>query len=281
MWIPSHSAQAMNPLWRPNGPSQPMLVTPASRPITATSPLSRYSNGSCRPAENAPPDDLGRIRARLDRALGDTGHGPALLPRLHRRIADDEDLGMPGDRSGPARRSRVRLDRSRRRAPWPRPGQSSRPARRPPTAPSGPGSSCSVPSDIVDPNRPVVDVDDPGPRAHLHAESLELLLGGPRSIGRIGRQDPVHRLDEDDPRLTRPDRPEVAAAACRARSRRGRPPAPRPSARRRPRRTSSIRAFVPASASRSAASKAIRIRRRISVASSIVLRPGASDAQSG
>src|SRR6185369_10048802 len=28
MWIPSHSDQAMNPLWRPNGPSQPMFVTP-------------------------------------------------------------------------------------------------------------------------------------------------------------------------------------------------------------------------------------------------------------
>src|SRR5512143_3698869 len=40
MWIPSQSAQAGKPLCRPNGPSQPMLVTPASRPITATSPRS-------------------------------------------------------------------------------------------------------------------------------------------------------------------------------------------------------------------------------------------------
>ena len=40
MWMSSQSSQAMNPPWRPNGPSQPMLVTPASRPITATSPLS-------------------------------------------------------------------------------------------------------------------------------------------------------------------------------------------------------------------------------------------------
>ena len=40
MWIPSHSSQAMKPACFPNGPSQPMFVTPASRPMTATSPLS-------------------------------------------------------------------------------------------------------------------------------------------------------------------------------------------------------------------------------------------------
>ena len=48
------------------------------------------------------------------------------------------------------------------------------------------------------------------PRPDLHAEPLELSLRGPRSIGRIRRQDPVHRLDQDDPRLARPDRPEIA-----------------------------------------------------------------------
>ena len=41
MWIPSQRAHATNPPCRPNGPSQPMFVTPDSRPMTATSPLSR------------------------------------------------------------------------------------------------------------------------------------------------------------------------------------------------------------------------------------------------
>src|SRR5439155_3861052 len=39
MWIDSQSAHAKNPLWRPNGPSHGMSVTPARRPMTATSPL--------------------------------------------------------------------------------------------------------------------------------------------------------------------------------------------------------------------------------------------------
>ena len=43
------------------------------------------------------------------------------------------------------------------------------------------------------------------------AEPLELALRRGRPVRRIRRQDPVHRLDEHDPRLARADRPEVAA----------------------------------------------------------------------
>ena len=50
MWMPSHSSQAMNPPWRPNGPSHPMLVTPDSRPMTATSPWFAVAERLARPA---------------------------------------------------------------------------------------------------------------------------------------------------------------------------------------------------------------------------------------
>ncbi len=40
MWMPSQSSQAVNPPCRPNGPIHGMLVTPDSRPMTATSPWS-------------------------------------------------------------------------------------------------------------------------------------------------------------------------------------------------------------------------------------------------
>ena len=41
-------------------------------------------------------------------------------------------------------------------------------------------------------------------------EALELALRGSGSIRRVRRQDPIHRLDQDDPGLARADRPEVA-----------------------------------------------------------------------
>ena len=44
----------------------------------------------------------------------------------------------------------------------------------------------------------------------VDAEPLELPLGRRRAIGRVGRQDPIHRLDEDDRGVARVDRPEVA-----------------------------------------------------------------------
>ncbi len=56
----------------------------------------------------------------------------------------------------------------------------------------------------------LVDVGDPRLRAHLDAEPLQLALRRRGSAGRERRQDPVHRLDEDDPGLGRVDRPEIA-----------------------------------------------------------------------
>ena len=210
MWMPSQSSQAVNPPCRPNGPSQPMLVTPARRPMTATSPWSLYAERLVRPAEDAPPDDLRRVGPALHRALGDARGRLVRLPRLDRGVADHEDLGMAGDRQvrldddpagavglGPGRLG----DRPRERAARTPAAQSDRPGR------DGllgrrPGRSTRTPSSSM--------VDDPGPRPDLDAEPLELALRRGRPIGRIGRQDPVHRLDEDDPGLARPDRPEVA-----------------------------------------------------------------------
>ena len=54
------------------------------------------------------------------------------------------------------------------------------------------------------------DVGDPGRGANRHAELLQLAPRRRRSAGRIARQDPVHRLDEDDPGVGWVDRPEVA-----------------------------------------------------------------------
>ena len=46
--------------------------------------------------------------------------------------------------------------------------------------------------------------------ANRHPQSLELLPGRRRAARRERRQDPVHRLDEDDPGVGRVDRPEIA-----------------------------------------------------------------------
>ena len=51
-----------------------------------------------RPAEDPPADDLRGVRPALHRALGDARRRLALLPRLDRRVADDEDLRVPGQR---------------------------------------------------------------------------------------------------------------------------------------------------------------------------------------
>ena len=67
-------------------------------------------------------------------------------------------------------------------------------------APSGP-TTRTLSSSMSDDARPGPDLDP---------EMLELALRGRGAVGRIGRQDPVHRLDQDDPRLARADRPEVA-----------------------------------------------------------------------
>ena len=45
----------------------------------------------------------------------------------------------------------------------------------------------------------LVDVGDPRARADGDPEPLELAPGRGGPVGRVRRQDPVHRLDEDDP----------------------------------------------------------------------------------
>ena len=114
-------------------------------------------------AGQPPPDRPRRVRAALDPALGDARHRPVLLPRLHGRVADDEDLGMAGDvRSGPTRirparslsapvasaTAATKLDDLDAGRPQDRSGRQASPRSSP----------------IVDPDRAVVDVDDPRPR---------------------------------------------------------------------------------------------------------------------
>jgi hypothetical protein len=59
-------------------------------------------------------------------------------------------------------------------------------------------------------HRAVVDADHAGPRADVHAQPLQLPPRRRRPVGRVGRQDAVEGLDEDDPGVGRVDRAEVA-----------------------------------------------------------------------
>ena len=176
--------------------------------MTATSPWFAVAERLVRPTEDPPADDLRRVRPALDPALGDAGRRLVLVPRLHGRVADDEDLRVARDRQvgldedppgsiGLGARSRRHLPRERRRLDAGGPQD-------------GPGRDrllAALGRDDAD--APVVDVDDPGLQADLDAEPLELALGRCRTPGRIRRQHAVHRLDEDDLRVRRTDRPEV------------------------------------------------------------------------
>ena len=234
-------------------------------------------------ARQPAPDRLRRVAPALDPALGDARHGPVLLPRLRpRRRRRRRSRGGPGSvRSGPTRirplRSVGGAGRLRRR---PRRTTSTRipaahsvgPGRDPLRSPPPAISTVTERSSIA---------DDPRLRSGRSPPSRSSWrLRRRRAIRRVGRQDPVQRLDEQDPGVGRVDRAEVAAerVAGDLAERAGQLDAR--SGRRRRGRTSSTRARRSGSCSRSAASKAIRIRRRISVASSIDFRPGATAAQS-
>ena len=108
--MPSQSSQARNPPGRPNGPSHGMLVTPDSRPMTATSPRFWKRNGGDGLAAQAAQDRLGGVLAGLDPALGDAGHGP--VSAVHGCTAASPSTkisGWPGIvRSGPTRIRPVR-----------------------------------------------------------------------------------------------------------------------------------------------------------------------------
>ena len=141
MWMPSQSSHAVKPPCWPNGPIHGMSVTPDSRPMTATSPWLLYRNGSYGRPRMRRRIDLRGVRPALDAALGDAGRRAVRFPRLHGRIADDEDLRVPRDRQvGPDDDppGAVGLGAGRRRRPSARTRRRGRPR---PTAPSWSGSS--------------------------------------------------------------------------------------------------------------------------------------------
>ena len=191
-----------------------------------------------------------------------------------REVADHEHFGWPGiDRSGC---TSTRPARSHRRA---EPGGQRRRlhARRPQHRARA--DVLALVADL-DGHAARVDRGDAacrrGPRraaarasCFAASESFSGYVRSTRSCPRTARRAP--RSDRSNGSRSR---------ACAGRSRRARRRARRRSARRRRPRTSATRAARAGSLSRSAASYARKIRRRISSASSIDLRPGASGAQS-
>ena len=165
--------------------------------------------GLVRSPEDAPPDRLRGVGAALHGALGDAGHREALLPRLDRGITDHEDLRVAGNRQvrahdHPPDSIGLGIECGRNVADETRDRDPGAPQER----------SCR---DLVrrtvggrHPRGAIVDVDDPGSGADLHPEALELALGGSGSIRRVLRQDPIHRLDQDDPGRAGANRPEIA-----------------------------------------------------------------------
>ena len=123
------------------------------------------------------------------------------LPRLHGGVADDEDLGM-------ARHRQVRLDEHPTAAIGLGPGGGGH------APPEGRGQHAGSPQHGVrrddllgcaiarvggdDPDGTLIDVGDPHARADGDPEALELPAGRCGLVGRVRRQDPVHRLDQDD-----------------------------------------------------------------------------------
>ena len=159
-------------------------------------------------AGEAPTDRLAGIRAALDAALGDARDRPTLPPRHHGGVADDEDLGVAGDGQvgpddDPSRPIGLGAGRLGRRLDEARHLDAGRPEH-------GPGRKALLRVAHREPDRPVVDVDDLRSGSDRDAQPFELALGRLRAIRRIRRQDPVHRLDEDDPGVGRVDRAEVA-----------------------------------------------------------------------
>ena len=168
------------------------------------------------------------------------------LPRLDRRVADHEDLGVARDgqvgldehppgaigrrRRSPAATVRANVDASDAGRPEHGPRRDRLLACRRRRRPGRRRSSMSI-------TRVRVRTSTPSRSSWRCAET--------RAVRRIRRQDPVHRLDQDDPRLARAGSTGSRAGACRGRSRRARRPARRRSVRRRPARTSSTRGGGP------------------------------------
>ncbi len=237
MWIPSHSSQARNPLWRPNGPSQPMFVTPARRPMTATSPRSLNRNGGTASPRRRRSTALARVAPALDPALGDARDGPVGLPRLHGRVADHEDLRVVGDRQpGPDADPAVAVGLGARRLRDP-------PAERRREHAGGPEHRPRLDrlggARVLHAHAAIVDVDDACRRPDRHPE-IAGAGGPPTPSGPAGRSAGCG----PSPPRGRSGRRSVGSsgsrcAACRSRSRPAHPRARRPSARHRRARTSS------------------------------------------
>ena len=258
-----------------------MSVTPARRPITATSPLLRVPEWLRRSPRERAADRLRGVGPGLDRLPG-RRRAPACpsstAGRRRRRRRRSPDGRA---RSGPARPGSGRCDRCGASVAA---ATASAERRREdaggPEDRSGRDSAPVTPSGRLDRDRALVEIDHAGLRPDRHAEPLELAGRGGRAIRRVGLQDAVRGLDEEDPRLGRVDRVGSRAGACRGRSRRVRRRARLRSARHPRSRTSSTRRGAPDRArarqprTRSGSSAASR------VASSRDFSPGAIRAQS-
>ena len=207
MWMPSQSSQAGSRSGgrtvRASGCSSRRTAGRSRRRRlgrdSGTARRARRTGGvrSRPPRSRRPGCRPGRRPGRADR-----------LPRLHRRVADHEDLRVAGDRQVRADQTRparsvsasvaVATDWTNDEAWTPAAHRTVRVGMRS-VGPAGirprltdrrcgrPGSSSG-----------------PRPRAARAGGCAD------RSTRRVGRQDPVHRLDEDDPGVGRVDRAEVA-----------------------------------------------------------------------
>jgi hypothetical protein len=156
-----------------------------------------------RPALGVALDLLGGVLAALDRDLRDTGQRPAA------HVADDEDLGVAGERQvvadlDPA--GAVQL-----RAALPREQRAER-ARRDTGAPDlhhgrqvGAGAG-----GVLDLDAGRVDVDDLLAQAHLDADAPQLVVGLRRQRLAERAEHLRRRVEQDDARGARVDVPEVA-----------------------------------------------------------------------
>ena len=248
--------------------------------MTATSPWFAVAERLVRPTEDPAADDLRRVRAALDRALGDAGGRPVLAatagPRHRRRR---RSRGARGS-SGRARRGPARRDRSRRRSPPPRSARTTTPATPAAHSTVRVGIVSSAPSasrtrtccSSMSMTRVLVRTSTPSRSSCLRAEA--------ERSGGIGRQHPVHRLDEDDLRVRRTDGPEVALerVAGDLAERAGELDPGRAAADEHERHPLAPPVRVGLAFG---GLERDEDPRRISVASSMVLRPGASVAHSG
>ena len=274
MWIPSQSAQAGKPPCRPNGPSQLMLVTPDEAPDDRDVAVVAVAERLVRPAEDPPADDLAPrtappcIAPWATPGVGWSGfHGstaaspttkisgwpgivrsgstmtrparsvvaPVASATVRAKLAVS-DARRPED--GPGRDRLLGRRQARRRGRRPRPG-------RRPSSPSGPSHRASragagpTPTDRAD----RAAGRDPSPRSGSTRVWSE-------RIDRKSRLSVSWAISPSAPASSTPvGPPPTSTNVIHARRRSG-------------------------SASRSAASKAIRIRRRISSRVLDRLQPG-------